>query len=85
MSTSNASVTVDTTADRLDTAGKASKFSCKNAGAVTVYLGDANVTTGNGYPLEPGEAWAADLGTGDEVYGRTASSTAEVRVFEVGV
>ena len=85
MSTVHAATTVGTTAARLDDAGHASSFSCKNVGAVTVYLGGSGVTSANGFPLEPGESWAAELGTGDSVYGRTAASTAEVRVLEVGV
>lgn len=38
------------------------------AGGATVYLGGANVTTVNGYPLVPGEVFSGDLVAPDDLY-----------------
>lgn len=50
----------------------------KNNGTQTVYLGDASVTTANGLPIDPGEAFVDEDGC-DAWYGIVASSTADVR------
>ena len=54
----------------------------KNNGSNTVYLGDANVTSSNGYPLEAGDAVSFDLAQAVPLYGRTASGSSDVRSFE---
>ena len=54
----------------------------KNNGASTVYLGDANVTSINGMPLEPGDVLSFDLKEQVVLYGRTASGTSDVRSLE---
>ena len=54
----------------------------KNNGASTVYLGDANVTSSNGMPLEPGDVLSFDLKQEVILYGRTASGTSDVRSLE---
>ena len=54
----------------------------------TLYVGDANVTTGGtgngqaGYPIFPLESWTMDLtgGQGGKFYGRTTSATIDARV-----
>lgn len=53
-----------------------------NNGSVTVYIGDSNVTTTNGYPLAPGDAVSLDLKEQVVLYGRTATGTADVRIIE---
>jgi hypothetical protein len=52
----------------------------KNAGSAIVYLGDASVTTGTGYPLFPGEA--VGLPTKSAVYGVAASGTQTIGYLE---
>ena len=54
----------------------------KNNGASTVYLGDSNVTSSNGMPLEPGDVLSFDLKEQVVLYGRTASGTSDVRSLE---
>jgi len=54
----------------------------KNNGANTVYLGDANVTTSNGMPLEPGDVLSFDLKQEVPLYGITASGSSDVRSLE---
>lgn len=84
-------VTVTTTATRLDAITdnadnkSGQSIAVYNNGAATVYLGDSGVTTANGYPLGVGEHWAENLASGDELYGRVAAGTVEVRVIESGV
>jgi len=53
----------------------------KNAGAVSVFLGGAGVTTAAGYELAPGEPFNADLVAGDVLYGITASGSAVLHVM----
>lgn len=49
-----------------------------------VYLGNSDVTTANGYPLERRQGLPLDLSTGAQIYGICESGkTAEVRVLEV--
>lgn len=55
-----------------------------NSAATTVYIGGSDVTSANGLPVL-GQSYspALDAGYDMQIYGRTASSTADVRVFEV--
>ena len=54
----------------------------KNFGASTVYLGDANVTSVNGLPLEAGDVLSFDLKQEVPLYGRTASGSSDIRSLE---
>lgn len=54
----------------------------KNIGGETLWIGPDGVTPATGFPLEPGEAFPADVG-GQLVYGVTASGTTRAAVLEV--
>ena len=54
----------------------------KNNGPNTVYLGDVNVTTSNGYPLENGDVISLDIKQEVVLYGRTVSGSADIRALE---
>lgn len=76
--------TLLTSAEGDPTAG--SSFLIKNIGTQTIYVGDETVTTADGYPLGVGEFISADLrGRRDDLYGRVATTTNEVRVLRTGV
>lgn len=80
-------VTVTTTAAVLDqtTTGTRSLL-VRNRGSVPVYLGGSNVSSSNGFQLDPGESASVDIPKyGAGLYGRTASSSARVDVLQVGL
>lgn len=84
-----ARVTVNTTATRLDvgrgTGGGFGSVLVRNRGSVSVDLGGSDVTTGNGFELEAGEAVTLDLATSDGgLYGIAASGTVRCDVLQVG-
>jgi hypothetical protein len=58
----------------------------KNNSGVTVYIAEssAKCTTTVGYPLGAGESLAMDLGAGQQVWGRSASGSADIRYAEAG-
>lgn len=77
-------VTVTSTATALDqsTTGARSML-VRNRGSVAVYLGGSNVSTSNGFQLDPGESVGLDAAKfGSGLYGRTASSSARVDVLQ---
>lgn len=90
MATSRA-VSVATTETRLDTAAQAAggsgvqSVAVYNAGAATIHIGGAGVTTAAGYPVAAGEHFACDLAQGDPLYGICASGTVACRVLETGL
>jgi hypothetical protein len=47
-----------------------------------VYLGDANVTTANGYKLDNGDKMQVPVGDNEGLYGITASSSHTVAVLK---
>ena len=55
-----------------------------NEGASKVYLGDVNVTSTTGMPLQSGSIWP-DYDTKDAWYAITASGTADIRLMEVTI
>lgn len=55
----------------------------RNRGPATVFLGPKDVSTTSGYQLDAGEAAGFSLMVGEDLYGITASSTAEVHVLRV--
>ena len=77
-------VSVGTTATALPASALANRRALiiRNNGSATVYLGAAGVTTASGFPLDPGQSLALEIGT-LAIYGRVASGTVEVRVLEV--
>lgn len=86
-------VTVTTTATALNTSNEVgdsivgSAALAYNDGAVTVYVGGADVATSGatkGIPVLPGDSLPVE-GQGDVLYGRVASGTCDVIVLEVGV
>lgn len=88
MAAASRAVSVTTTATRLDnaTSGSSSQGAAiYNNGAATVYVGGADVTTSNGYPLAAGAQLTADLTEGDALYGRVATGTVEVRVLDIRI
>jgi hypothetical protein len=90
MAVVSASVSVATTATRLDS-GDGDLVSGSTvlvtvpAGGATVYVGGADVTTANGFPLPAGASVSVDLNSGDLLYGIVAASTQAVNVLRVGV
>lgn len=87
MSTSNASLSVATTATRLDDAVNTRATSgllVTNTGASTVYLGGAAVTTTTGTPLAAGGSASFDLRSGDVLYGVVAAGTNTVMTLQIG-
>lgn len=86
-----AAVTVGTAATRLDVAADADYDNTQilqvrvPSDGVRVYIGGSDVTTANGTFVEPGETTEIPLEPGDQVFGRVASATQEVRVLQVGV
>lgn len=96
MDANSRAVTVTTDPTRLDdpslVPGLLVGVSLYNAGAARVSIGGADVTTSNGYPLDPGEhlpldtdnrAHVSATGSGS-VFGVVASGEVEVRVLQVG-
>jgi hypothetical protein len=79
-----AAYSIGTTAAPLIGAGGSINFrAIKNlkANTTTLYIGDANVTTANGFPLEPGESLTLDVkNTSAAIYGVSTAATA-VRVL----
>ena len=78
------SVTVDATgADLLiaaDTTATRRLAIFRNAGAVTVYIGGADVSSDSAIALAPGEVWIEDIAPAAAWYGLAASATAAVKV-----
>lgn len=90
MAVRSAQVTVDAVRDILAD-GSAddtrSDFSVvlTNRGTVPVFVGGSDVTTSNGFELEPGGVVSALLVGGESLYGVTAASSARVDVLRSGV
>lgn len=53
------------------------------AGA-TLYVGGADVTAGNGWPLDAGTRESYDLGAGEVLFGVLASGEGSVAVLRIG-
>jgi len=77
------SVTVATTATALVTGVRDSGgiVQVHNNGSNTVFVGGADVTTSNGYPIPSTEYRAFPIRPGDVLYGVVAASTENVRVI----
>lgn len=60
-------------------------ISIYNPGAVAVVLGNATVTTTNGFTLISGATFQADLQPGELIYGVVATGTQTVQVLETGM
>lgn len=56
-----------------------------NAGAATVYVGAAGVTTSTGFPLAAAGTLSLDLDRGEVLYGIVTASTCSVNVLSQGV
>ena len=80
----NSTTSVSTTATAIPATAATGRIfeMVKNNGTSTVYLGDANVTTINGMPLEPGDVLSFDLKQEVVLYGRTSSGSSDVRALE---
>jgi hypothetical protein len=79
----SAQVTVTTTATLLVAANIMDQTVwLHNQGGGTVYLGDANVTTSNGYKLDTGDKMQLPVGDHEGLYGITASSSHIVAVLK---
>lgn len=92
MAVSSHAVSVTNAATRLDTdegpsnrANRVTSVALYNNGSVTVYVGGADVTSSSGLPLPAGQYMSVDVDRSEGLYGRTASSTADVRVLEENV
>jgi hypothetical protein len=55
-----------------------------NGTSAILYIGYtvAEATTGNGYPVGPGESIGIDVGSGATIYGRSSTGTIDVRLME---
>ncbi len=53
----------------------------KNKGSVTIFIGNEDVTTSDGFPVEPGEVQPFDVAD-VIIYGRTEIGSTEVRSLE---
>ena len=79
----SAQVTVTTTATLLVAANIADQTVwLHNQGGAAVYLGDANVTTDNGYKLDNGDKMQLPVGDHEGLYGITASNSHIVAVLK---
>lgn len=84
---SAAAITATATAAAIVTAGDTAAEGrddtlVHNVGAVTAYLGGADVDTTDGYPLAAGEVVGLHLLSGDDLYAVTAAeTTTELRVL----
>jgi hypothetical protein len=79
----SAQVTVTTTATLLVAANIMDQTVwLHNLGGGAVYLGDANVTTANGYKLDNGDKMQVPVGDHEGLYGITASSSHIVAVLK---
>lgn len=82
--------TVSTTASKVagvsTTAGAIRAGACilVNLGGATVYLGGSNVTTANGFPVDPGGNFSGEIKDGDDLYAVVASGTVACRVLQIG-
>lgn len=100
MATTASRPNVSTTAVRLDAATESDvhqgaadfavrfgqHFMARNRHAtLSLFVGGADVTASTGFEVLPSETFVADLGSGDGVYGITASGTVPVHVFQAGV
>lgn len=77
-------VTVLSTATRLDANTSGERILLVNQGAGSVFLGDSSVTTSTGVELKSGASLALSLTSGEQLYGRVASTTYRVDVLENG-
>lgn len=71
-------VTVATTATLIFTApatGSMARVLVRNPSAVSVYVGDAAVTTANGFEIAAGDSLGINLNSGDPLFGIVASAT----------
>lgn len=79
-------VSVTSTAARLDVANyRLESIGVRNIGAVDCYLGNAGVTSSNGFLLSAGESQSVDLGSDDVLWAVTASGTTTVAVMHAAV
>ncbi len=82
--------TVSTSATLLDvdaTAGTARSVLIRNRGSVAVFIGGPDVTTNNGYQIDPGESIGIDTAGGTwttaATYAVVASGPAPVHVMQI--
>jgi len=79
----SAQVTVTTTATLLVAANIMDQtVLLHNLGGGGVYLGDANVTTSNGYKLDNGDKLQVPVGDHEGLYGIAASGTHTIAVLK---
>lgn len=79
----SAQVTITTTATLLVAANIMDQTVwLDNLGGGAVYLGDANVTTANGYKLDNGDKMQVPVGDHEGLYGIAASGTHTIAVLK---
>lgn len=79
-----ARVTVTTSATLIYTApaaGARGRVLVRNPSSVSVYVGDASVTTANGFEIAAGDAVTINLDLGDSLYGIVAAATQVVHTI----
>lgn len=82
MAFNQAAVTVATTATLLATAdADGETITVRNIGEADIFLGNASVTTANGFTLSATEALSFDFEGGASLYGICATGTVAVRIL----
>jgi hypothetical protein len=80
-------VTVNTSADRLDTASSATSqrrsLLIRNRGSVAADIGASDVAAGSGFELAPGDVLAIDLAPQGSLWAVTASGSTTLHVLQV--
>ena len=80
-------VTVNTSADRLDTAPGAGaqrlSLLIRNRGSVVAYVGASDVADSTGFQLDPGDVMSVDLAPLGGLYAVTASGSTTLHVLQV--
>lgn len=87
MSISNGQVSVGDNATEIHTASggpSGAKVMVKNVGSADVFLGDASVTTNDGYKLAVGDVLPVDLSEGEGLYGIVSSGSETVHKLVTG-
>lgn len=86
----SASKTVTTTATALnqaeaDNTGTSGLLVAVPSGGATIYVGGADVTAANGFPVAAGQTLTTDVDRGEQLYAVTASGTQAVAVLNGSV
>lgn len=81
----NSNITATTTAGQLTASPLANRrrMYIQNLGSKDVFIGDASVTTTNGFKLSVGGTFNESIGAGVSLYAVTATGTSDLRILEL--